>query len=85
MISFLDDEKDLNSTITDLKSLFGDRIEIGEPNMALLMTDYYISQIRIDDSYFCMDCDYGIITISPEDTSGNPYIWEIIDHFNKNS
>lgn len=83
MTAHLDSSKDLNQTIADLKTLYGNRVQIGTPDLNLLLMDYYISIIKIDDCSFCLDYDFGIITISPDDEAGIPYIREIVDYFNQ--
>jgi hypothetical protein len=83
MTSHLDKNKDIEQTIKDLENLYGNRIQIDKPDLYLLMVDYFISRIKIDSHHFCMDYDYGIITISPENESGNKYISEIVDCFNR--
>lgn len=83
MTAHRDDVKDLPTTIKELMSLYGDRLYMKTPNEQLLMVDYYISQITIDGVAFCLDYDWGIVTISPENSAGNKYIWEIVEYFNK--
>lgn len=82
MLSFLDEELDVAATIQGLQELYGKRLEIHSPNEKLLMIDYYVAKIMIDENEFCLDYDWGIVTISPRAHSGNDYIWEITNYFN---
>ncbi|MBQ6696888.1 MAG: hypothetical protein IJN16_09320 [Lachnospiraceae bacterium] len=82
MESHLDTVKSLKETISCLEELYDDRIHIEPPDEKMLLWDYYISRVKIEEEWFCMDVDYGIITISPEGSGGNKYIREIVAHFN---
>lgn len=83
MTSYLEEVKDLNQTIEDLNKLYGNRIKFHTPVLEMLIMDYYICTFFIDDISFCLDCDYGINTISVDNEEGNPYIFEMVDYFNR--
>lgn len=83
MTSHLEEMKDLNQTIQDLEKIYRDRIKFQTPVMEMLIMDYYICTFFIDGISFCLDCDYGIITISVDNEEGNPYIFEMVDYFNR--
>ena len=81
MLPYLDTELDINDTCQLLKKRYGDRIKLNPPSLEMLMIDYYIATFTIDNYKFCLDYDYGIVTISPDD-DGDKYILEIIEYFN---
>lgn len=83
MLSYLDTEMDVSDTIKTLKDLYSDRIVMHGAALEMLIIDYYIERFTIDDVEFCIDYDYGIVTISPENDNGDVYIWEMTDYFNK--
>ncbi len=83
MLSYIDIEMDVSDTTKTLKDLYGDRIVMHGAAPEMLIIDYYIERFTIDDIEFCMDCDYGIVTISPDNDNGDKYIWEMTDYFNK--
>lgn len=85
MLAYQDTKMDVNDTIKTLKDLYGDRIIMHGANLEMLLVDYYIETFTIDDVNFCLDYDYGIVTINPDKENGDKYIWEITDYFNKNS
>jgi len=83
MLSYLDTEMDISETTKTLKDLYGNRIVMHGAAFEMLIIDYYIEKFTIDDIEFCIDSDFGIVTISPDKENGDKYIWEITEYFNK--
>lgn len=83
MLSFLEEEMGVMETLNMLEQCYGKRLQRTAPIVEMLMCDYYIETIKIDDRSFCLDCDWGIVTISPDGDNGDHYIREIADYFNK--
>lgn len=83
MTSYIEDMKDLSQTIKDLEKLYRDRIKFESPILEMMLIDYYICTFFIDGISFYFDCDYGIINIAVDNEEGNPYIFEIVDYFNR--
>ena len=83
MTAHLDENKDLFQTINDLEMLYDNRIQFSNPDFNMILVDYYICKFTIDNILFCIDYDYGLVTISPDDEKGNIYIREMVDYFNK--
>jgi hypothetical protein len=83
MLSYLDSVMNVSDTIKTLTDLYGDRIVLQGAALEMLIMDYYIERFTIDDAEFCIDSDYGIVTISPDNDNGDMYIWELTDYFNK--
>lgn len=85
MLSYLEDVLDLSGTKKFLAGLYQGRIQFGKPELGALITDEYISSIKIDGKEFDFteDLAYELITISPKQADGNVYIREICTYFNR--
>ena len=81
MLSYLDTKLSIYNTFQLLEKKYGDRIIINPPSIELLIIDYYFTTFIIDNYKFCLDYNFGIVTISP-DENGDKYILEIIEYFN---
>ncbi|MDE7326355.1 MAG: hypothetical protein K2N63_08780 [Lachnospiraceae bacterium] len=85
MLSYLDHLLTVPQTKEVLKELYGERIWFAEANLAGLITDEYVSRIKIDSEEFDFteDLAYGLITISPRKPGGNSIIHQICKNFNR--
>lgn len=81
MLAYSDEELGVVETINRLVQLYGERLTRKGAVPEMLMCDYYIETIIIDNQSFCVDCDFGIVTISPDGEDGDKYIREIAADF----
>lgn len=85
MLSYLDELLSVPRTKEELGKFYGVRIWFGEADLAGLITDEYISRMKIDNEEFdfTQDLAYGLIAISAVSSNGNHYIREICETFNQ--
>ena len=71
MLSYLDELLSVPRTKEELGKFYGGRIWFGEADLAGLITDEYISRMKIDNEEFdfTQDLAYGLIAISPIPTT----------------
>lgn len=84
MLSVSDDVLSINDLENALSALYDSRISDKGGFPDALLWDEYIAWLNIDNIRFDISSDWGIVTISPEDSRGNQYIREIVDYLNRN-
>ena len=81
--SHLDTDLDIETTIRIIKTHYNNRTDIRPKAPSWFGDDRQYQIFRIDADSFEFLADWGIIRISPSNSSGNKYIHEIIDLFNE--
>lgn len=82
MLSASDDVLSINDLEKALDALYSSRISEKGGIPDALLWDEYIAWLNIDNIKFNISSDWGIVTISPEDSKGNKYIREIVEYLN---